>query len=842
MKNAMKKILCAVLVVVILVISMPFMGIRYSVKAVEYKNGDIIKYGTYPKSKVTNSSLITQLNSVDKTWKNYGRYTKNGTYVNWYKYADFFYKDIKYRAINLINYYSGYEAENGYSKNTIYYFQYSPLSWKILDSSTGLIICNEIIDCRAYQDIVINVDEEYWQDTSKSFYASDYSKSFIREWMNKDLYNTAFTADQKSNIKITEIDNKDSKYLSNVVSDKMFLISYDDANTMLNSSSRDRYGTDYSKCLGLHRMPGNFYGWGVGQSWWWLRTPYNSNETRTVYDDGAGGGSPIRSYYVDNTSIGVVPACCLDELKNDISINNSGVFPDGYNFEEDSYNFGNYADKISEKYFITFYEEASGKVLYDEEKERNKHGVCFGMAYTTAAFNRGFPTIDKVYDLGNSVVAERISDIYRDFEFQIGESTIKVDDYIKYAYIYQKSAELSVISSLSLKETLEHYIENDMIGIVLLISRYQIDDNGEYVLDENGKKISEGGHAVLAVGMEEKGDKTIIYVDDSNNEDELQTITFDENGNWEFSNPWTDSVGSKIVNSQNSVLEYTVDVHVPYRILSTGKKTVSRDEDSNSETYIEGMDRVDADKVLLSISADNYTISSEDCYEIRNDFSGNSIAENKTDLYWISNDKTVTISDLIEENSEISLAGDNTIITAAVTKDTVATMTIDETDVGAELETEKGKEYTLSFETIIIDEECNTVETIIAVNGVASGEEITANQTETGLVVKGVKDGVLTLTKDDEVIATHTITDAESDVKIIYDKNGETDEFFVDYDTHSHILNGDGVCEKCGVDVTEDCSCKCHKSGFLGIIWKIFRFFYKLFGTNKTCDCGVSHY
>ena len=41
---------------------------------------------------------------------------------------------------------------------------------------------------------------------------------------------------------------------------------------------------------------------------------------------------------------------------------------------------------------------------------------------------------------------------------------------------------------------------------------------------------------------------------------------------------------------------------------------------------------------------------------------------------------------------------------------------------------------------------------------------------------------------------------------------------------------------------SENCSCNCHKSGFSGIIWRILRFFYKLFGTNKTCSCGMAHY
>lgn len=44
------------------------------------------------------------------------------------------------------------------------------------------------------------------------------------------------------------------------------------------------------------------------------------------------------------------------------------------------------------------------------------------------------------------------------------------------------------------------------------------------------------------------------------------------------------------------------------------------------------------------------------------------------------------------------------------------------------------------------------------------------------------------------------------------------------------------------VDPSKNCTCNCHKSGFMGFIWKILRFFHKLFGTNRTCDCGISHY
>lgn len=56
--------------------------------------------------------------------------------------------------------------------------------------------------------------------------------------------------------------------------------------------------------------------------------------------------------------------------------------------------------------------------------------------------------------------------------------------------------------------------------------------------------------------------------------------------------------------------------------------------------------------------------------------------------------------------------------------------------------------------------------------------------------------------------------------------------------------NGDGKCDYCEKQFSTPsaCSCNCHKSGFMGFIWKILRFFYKLFGTNKICSCGAVHY
>ena len=52
------------------------------------------------------------------------------------------------------------------------------------------------------------------------------------------------------------------------------------------------------------------------------------------------------------------------------------------------------------------------------------------------------------------------------------------------------------------------------------------------------------------------------------------------------------------------------------------------------------------------------------------------------------------------------------------------------------------------------------------------------------------------------------------------------------------------TCEFCGTTITvNDCSCNCHsKNSFIAFFWKILNFLQKLFGTNRTCACGVAHY
>ena len=56
--------------------------------------------------------------------------------------------------------------------------------------------------------------------------------------------------------------------------------------------------------------------------------------------------------------------------------------------------------------------------------------------------------------------------------------------------------------------------------------------------------------------------------------------------------------------------------------------------------------------------------------------------------------------------------------------------------------------------------------------------------------------------------------------------------------------DGDNICDVCGeqIPVTVSCSHICHKKGFAGFIWRIIRIIFKIFGSNKYCECGAEHY
>ena len=250
MKRAIKRLLSAVLIAVMLMGVVPLNVLNLSVKGSamdlsSHKVGDIIEFGSYPQSKVTDSTLISKLNNVPKTWISYGYYSGTGDDFDgkmkssdYMQYADIDYNENKYRAVTFSKYrptctgdnsssgYS-YQDDNGYRTGNIYYFKYEPLKWRVLEPNEGYVMCNSIIDSQAYQNFIFESGDEGYNSKECTNYASDWKTSSLRQWLNNEFYNTAFTYVEKTQIGISYLKNKgesSNEYDGEDTYDKIYIL------------------------------------------------------------------------------------------------------------------------------------------------------------------------------------------------------------------------------------------------------------------------------------------------------------------------------------------------------------------------------------------------------------------------------------------------------------------------------------------------------------------------------------------------------------------------------------------------------------------------------------------
>lgn len=350
MKKSMKKIICSLLVVVICLAGV-LLGIFGSLNTVvenadettQFTQSDLesgyVNFGSYPQSEVTDTATISALNAKAPSWDSWTSYAYYsgtgdfGTMVSgdWMRYTDVQYNGEKYRGVKFTQYrphstYSSSLAEdsnqydNGYYTDTVYWFKFESLKWRVLDASTGLIMCETIIDSQPYSNTIYeeciwsDLDlYAYFNDSSYTRYANDYETSSIRAWLNDDFYNTSFTDIEQSTIATTILNNDEDTSTSNTAStnDKIFLLSYKDAlnnnygfstDEDVKDTARQAQDSDYAKCQGLGVSTS-------GNSHWLLRSPGNGDDCCCrVFGDGS-----VYCYWcrVGNTSVGVRPVLKL---------------------------------------------------------------------------------------------------------------------------------------------------------------------------------------------------------------------------------------------------------------------------------------------------------------------------------------------------------------------------------------------------------------------------------------------------------------------------------------------------------------------------------------------------
>ncbi len=310
---------------------------------------DDIKMGSYPQSHVTDSALIADLNAMPLSWESFGYYDGTGRDYNglmqpsdYMRYADVTFRGVKYRAITFDQYRAfstcypctqdhtqGAQYGYGYESGKIYWFKFEPLNWRVVDPDTGLVMCDTIIDAQPFNSFVIEYADDLYGNPEMTTYSNNYNESDIREWLNNDFYNTAFSSAEKANIKATTFSTESigttlkkrgfERLDCPEATDRIFFLSFADLINPAYGFNPDYLaydhasmlgGTDYAKCQGLYNFNASaeFKEGYRGCFSWWLRSAYVDSYCDCVsFHD----GNANTSYSADDTFVGVVPAMCV---------------------------------------------------------------------------------------------------------------------------------------------------------------------------------------------------------------------------------------------------------------------------------------------------------------------------------------------------------------------------------------------------------------------------------------------------------------------------------------------------------------------------------------------------
>ncbi len=314
---------------------------------IKSEDGKKIYFGSYPQTEVkddaTKNALMLQAGELPseenkQTWTDYGYYygtlSAGSQAVHSYMwYQDVSYRGQKYRGVYFISYRpysmwepptagSSYQDDNGYEINTVYWFKYEPIEWRVLENKndTAFLMANIILDSQQFDHNTSSrmIDGE-------TVYQNNYKESDIRAWLTGTFYETAFDAYAKQIIETTLVDNSAliglsaNRFACEDTRDKVFLLSYEEIHNKaygFNSDASDddparhMKSTDYAKSQGVYtngRGPfEDSSGPYAGNGQWWLRTP-NSSAQGGAYSVFYDGDASIPGT-VWCTNYGIVPA------------------------------------------------------------------------------------------------------------------------------------------------------------------------------------------------------------------------------------------------------------------------------------------------------------------------------------------------------------------------------------------------------------------------------------------------------------------------------------------------------------------------------------------------------
>lgn len=306
----------------------------------ELTRGDTFTMGMYPQGRVTSSSTITALNEIECTMTNYG-YMKNcDAQSHTYEAADISYADIEYNGARyrkvLFNEirpaypYSqtissaGNHEVNDLPANTVYYFRWEPIVWKVLaNESNGVYVTSQNL-----------LDSQPFHNYSE---ATTWETCSLRTWLNEEFYNSAFSSAEQE--KMISAENIASSVPDSDITDHVWLLSYNDTHNAdygfstvtegdyANDKARKAQVTEYAKYQGVE-----YDSYSACASWWVLYPSTSTNQIVCTYS------GRYDSENFAKTAVGIRPAFILSKvMTHQITFNPNGgsgsidpaVIPDG---------------------------------------------------------------------------------------------------------------------------------------------------------------------------------------------------------------------------------------------------------------------------------------------------------------------------------------------------------------------------------------------------------------------------------------------------------------------------------------------------------------------------------
>jgi hypothetical protein len=206
------------------------------------------------------------------------------------------------------------QTKNGYNTKTVYWFKYETIKWNILKTlnNKALIISDLILDSHEYYtNLLRSVDVNHQGNNTRKVCENNYMYSYMRLWLNKTFYETAFNSLEQQIIETTTVNNsanttqrESNLYVCGNTDDKLFLLSYKEAITYYPiDNERVALSSDYAKSQGAFTYIDN------GNSCYCLRSP--SDSAHHLVNEVAYDGKIVHDS-VGRNRHGVRPACWIN--------------------------------------------------------------------------------------------------------------------------------------------------------------------------------------------------------------------------------------------------------------------------------------------------------------------------------------------------------------------------------------------------------------------------------------------------------------------------------------------------------------------------------------------------